>query len=267
MAGQLVDAQRYENGKIRECRDSLTIERPLQIRINGKPYSVTMRSPGDDLALVKGLLYTEGVATITDDDECRYTEERDIERGDVLAVNVEIPEVYLCNDVYEKRSLLASSSCGMCGQREFDHHDLDHPPLAPGDPLALARVHGMIETMRAGQHAFDETGSTHAAAVFDRCYEMLCLFEDIGRHNAVDKAVGHLLEHGTLDRAAILAVSGRVSFEIVLKAYRAGIAYLLAVSAPSSFAVEMGQRWGLSILGYCREGRCTVYSRPERVDV
>ncbi|MDA0991516.1 MAG: formate dehydrogenase accessory sulfurtransferase FdhD, partial [Verrucomicrobia bacterium] len=175
--------------------------------------------------------------------------------------------IYLCADVYEKRSLLASSSCGMCGQREFDQTDLDYPPLVIDSPLEMDKVAGLMTSMRQAQRTFDQTGSTHAAAVFDMTGNLICLFEDIGRHNAVDKAVGFLLENDDISQSHILAVSGRVSFEIVTKAYRANLPFILAVSAPSSFAVDMSQRWGMSVLGFCREGRATVYSNSENVKV
>jgi FdhD protein len=267
MSSDSVDAVRYEAGALNDCHESLTIERPLQIRINGKPFSITMVTPGDDLYLVRGLLFAEGVARFSDGSECRLSEDIDPETGVLQAVDASIPEIYLCDDVFTKRSLLANSSCGMCGQREFDETALDSPPLTPTAPLELGRVAAMIDAMRARQEIFEATGSTHAAAVFDAHYEMICLFEDIGRHNAVDKAIGFLLEKDALHRARVLTVSGRVSFEIVIKAFRAGIPYLLAVSGPSSFAIEIGQRFGMSILGFCREGRATIYSNPKNVKV
>ncbi|NQU40354.1 MAG: formate dehydrogenase accessory sulfurtransferase FdhD [Lentisphaerae bacterium] len=267
MSDQSVAALRYEHGELHERQDSLTVERPLQIRINGKPYSVTMRTPGDDTYLVMGLLFTEGVVNLADAHEGVLKEVCDGEGDTVAAVDITIPDVYLCDDVFEKRSLLASSSCGMCGQREFDESGLDDPPLKPGAPLQLGRIASMMKAMRAAQTTFTVTGSTHAAAVFDADYELMCTFEDIGRHNAVDKAVGFLLERDLLQRARVLTVSGRVSFEIINKAYRAGLPYVLAVSAPSSFAVDIAARWGMTVLGFCREERATIYSNRDNTQV
>ena len=249
---------------MRACEDALTVERPLQIKINSRPFSVTMRSPSNDQQLVKGLLYTEG---IVDPDAGDYscTEEFLADSREIISINVEVPEAYLCDSAFDKRSLLANASCGLCGQKELDIEALGVQALQPRATLDLSRVSELMEAMRNAQHTFSRTGSTHAAAIFGQDYDFICLHEDIGRHNAVDKAVGHLIEAGRLDKAEILCVSGRVSFEIVSRAYRARIPLLLAGSAPSSFAVEMSELWGITVLGYCRENRATVYSRAENV--
>ncbi|MCE9614743.1 MAG: formate dehydrogenase accessory sulfurtransferase FdhD [Lentisphaerae bacterium] len=266
MTDHVVDALRFERGSLQPSRDALTVELPLQIKLNGKAFSVTMRSPGADHYLVKGLLFTEGIV-LDGAGACTFHDELDPRSGTVTAIDVRLPPMYLCDRVYEKRALLASAACGLCGQREFDDAALEHPPLVPSHRLPLARVGAMVTRMRDQQHTFAQTGSTHAAALFDASDALLCVFEDIGRHNAVDKAVGYLLAHHLADRAQALVVSGRISFEIVSKAYRAGIPYLLAVSAPSSFAVDMSTRWGLTLIGYCRDGRCTIYSHPENVEI
>jgi FdhD protein len=266
MSSKSFHATRFENGQIRECEDPLTVERPLQIKINSRPFSVTMRSPGDDQHLVKGLLYTEGIVN-PDAGDYTCTEECLADSREIIAVNVEVPEAYLCDSAFDKRSLLANASCGLCGQRELDLEELGVQVLQPRESLALDRVTELMGAMRDAQQTFNRTGSTHAAAVFGWDYKLICLYEDIGRHNAVDKAIGRLIESRRLDEAEILCVSGRVSFEIVIKAYRARIPFLLAVSAPSSFAVEMSELWGISVLGYCREQRATVYSHAENVKV
>jgi len=259
-------AVRFDNGKRSESVEALTVERPLQININGRPFSVTMCSPGEDLHLVRGLLFTEGIVREGDGTGV-LSEQVDEDSGAVFAVNCEIPEVYLCENTYERRSLLASTSCGLCGQRELDIESLGRRVLSPQRPLALERVPALIERMCREQRTFSHTGSTHAAAAFSADEEFIHLSEDIGRHNAVDKTVGALIEKGELDRAEILVVSGRVSFEIVIKAYRAGMPFIVAVSAPSSFAVEIGERWGMTILGFCRGTRATVYCNSHNVGI
>ena len=264
MSSKSFTATRFENGQIRTCEDPLTIERPLQIKINGRPFSVTMRSPGNDQHLVKGLLYTEGIVN-PDAGDYTCTEEYLEKSREVIAIDVEVPEAYLCDSAFDKRSLLANASCGLCGKRQLDLEEFGFQALTPRTSLALDRVSELMGAMRDAQQTFDQTGSTHAAAVFDQDYQLICLHEDIGRHNAVDKTVGYLIESGQLDDTETLCVSGRVSFEIVVKAYRASIPFLLAVSAPSSFAVEMSELWGISVLGYCREQRATVYSHAENV--
>ena len=259
-----IDAMRYDDGVAGECIDDLTVEMPLQIKLNGRPFSVTMRSPGDDLHLVRGLLFTEGIVDSRSGDISFHLEEHP-ETGEVIAVSVKISEAYLCDSAFDKRSLLANASCGLCGQRELDIDALGKKALSPAEKLPIGLVPELMDRKRQAQHVFSRTGSTHAAAVFEMTGELICLYEDIGRHNAVDKAIGHLLESDSLGRAMILAVSGRISFEIVIKAYQAGIPFLLAVSAPSSFAVEMCRLWGMSILGFCRDSRATVYANPEQV--
>jgi len=220
-----------------------------------------MRSPGDDIHLVKGLLFTEGVVT-DGSDACAFTT-TSVHSDAITTIDVSVPPAFVCENAHEKRSLLATAACGLCGQREFDGALMGLPPLSAQAPLPLSRVSGMMADMRAAQQTFAETGSTHAAAVCDAGHHLLAVFYDIGRHTAVDKAIGWLLSENRLDDATALAVSGRISFEIVCKAYRARIPALLAVSAPSSFAVEMGERWGLTILGFCRDTRATVYTHPE----
>jgi FdhD protein len=263
MDGQTVKALRFEGGAVSSCEDALTVEEPLQITLNGEPHSITMRTPGSDDVLVRGLLFTEGVVR-TGGGACviRLTPAR--ADGTAAVAAVEIPAIYLCDRPHERRALLASAACGMCGQREFDERAWVAPPLGPAEPLPLARVAAMMASMREGQATFTRTGSTHAAAVFDVNGERVCLFEDIGRHNAVDKAVGFLLLNDQLPCAHALVVSGRISYEIVYKAYRAGIAFLLAVSAPSSLAVAASRRWGMTLVGYCRDTRATVYTHDEQ---
>ena len=266
MTNKLFNVACYKNGKTIPSQDYLTVEQPLQIKINRRPFSVTMRTPGNDQQLVKGLLYTEGIVDmLAGKYPCK--EEFLADSTEVMSINVEVPEVYLCDSTFDKRSLLVNASCGLCGQRELNIEEIGVQALNPYELLSLDRVSDLMDTMRGSQYTFNRTGSTHAAAIFGKDYKLICLSEDIGRHNAVDKAIGHLIERECLDDANILCVSGRVSFEIVVKAYRAKIPFLLAVSAPSSFAVEMSELWGISVLGYCREQRATVYSHPENIKI
>jgi FdhD protein len=233
--------------------EALTAEAPLQICINGEPFTVTMRTPGQDEALVRGLFYADGIANL-----------RPGVGRIALAENqadVRVPAVYLCEDWAGQRALLANSSCGLCGVRNF------HPPegeaLSLDTPFFPLQIPQLMAEMRSSQSLFVRTGSAHAAAIFDAAGELLSCHEDIGRHNAVDKAVGELLGRGALDRGCVLAVSGRVSYELVQKAWRAQLPILLAVSAPSSFAVEMGERLGVCVIGFCREDRATIYSASQ----
>ena len=248
-----LSALRFEGGDAQPTREALTAEAPLRISVNGEPFTVTMRTPGADAELVRGLFYADGIAIlrpgvgkiILDDD----------------AADVRIPPVYLCDDWASQRALLANSSCGLCGVRNFEAPEGER--LATDQPFDMLRIPQLMAAMRERQTTFSCTGSAHAAAIFGD--QFLTCYEDIGRHNAVDKAVGKLLARDALEDGQVLAVSGRVSYELVQKAWRARLPILLAVSAPSSFAVEMGERLGVCVIGFCRDQRATVYSCPEHV--
>ncbi len=165
-----------------------------------------------------------------------------------------------------RRNFFVTSSCGICGKAALDDVQVRCAPVAPGPQVPAEVVVGLPDALRAGQRVFDRTGGLHAAGLFDPTGRLESLREDVGRHNAVDKVIGEqvLREHVPLaDR--LLQVSGRASFEIVQKAAMAGIPIVSAVSAPSSLAVEAGERFGMTIVGFVRDGRCNVYSHPERV--
>jgi FdhD protein len=254
---------RYRAEGVEPVEDRLLREVPLQINLNGRPFSVTMRTPGADDALVRGLLFTEGI--VSRDATGWQTTQRTNESGLATVAEVTIPEIYVCERFYDRRSLVSSSSCGLCGLKEWGDPDPDAAPLQARGALTPALVETALRGMRARQQAFEATGGCHAAGAFDAAGSVLAVAEDIGRHNAVDKVVGMMLADGRLGEASLLTVSGRISFEIVSKAYRAGIPAIAAVSAPSTLAVEMGRRLGIAILGFCRDGRATVYSHPERM--
>ena len=264
MSSKSAKGIKYETGVATEVTDLLTVEAPLQVTINGNPFTVTMRTPGDDYRLVTGLLFTEGVVKQSKD-QFPYSEEKDPDSGVIVGVDLQIPEVFLCENLQAKRSLLINAACGVCGTRELADLNLTGEPLEPRDALDVGILPGLAETMRRRQRVFEETGGIHAAAAFRFDGECLCVFEDIGRHNAVDKVAGFLLETDDIGGADILFVSGRVSFEIVSKAWYAGIPYLVAVSAPSTLAVDMCEHWGMSLIAFCRETRATVYANPQNV--
>jgi FdhD protein len=243
--------------------DQLVVEEPLQITINGKPFSITMRTPGADEYLVKGLLLAEGVAQpegLEGPVELQqldgYTEAR-----------ITIPEIFLCQDLLEKRSLIATASCGFCGKREIADIGIDHQPLQPESKLDPAIIPALQKQMRERQAGFDATGGCHAAAAFTIGGDLIVLFEDIGRHNAVDKVVGYLADKRLIGDAAILFVSGRVSFEIVSKAIAAKFPFICAVSAASSLAIDTADRLGMTLIAFCRDERMTVYSNPQHINL
>ncbi len=252
----------YRQGAFSQTSDLLAAEAMLTICINAEPFTVTMRTPGHEEDLAIGLLFTEGVYRGPAAELKIEAEEWQTGHAP-SSLNVLIPGSGLMKDFSNNRNLVSASSCGMCGKTSVDD------PLPSGlntiDSIPAACIAGFFSEMRAMQKAFDESGGTHAAAVFNSAGEMLSMREDIGRHNTVDKVVGDLLFRQRLQEAAILLVSGRISYEIVSKTIAAGIPVLASVSAPSGLAVDMAAEAGLSLLAFCRGDKLTVYTHPERI--
>lgn len=251
---------RVEGGRGHLRTDALAVEAPLQIRINGAPFSVTMRTPGQDEWLVRGLLLSDGI--VHPDGILEQVEVGPCDGIDTADVSV--PPLYLCERVMRNQALVTHASCGYCGKKAFEGMVLPPRPLEAA-PLPESVFTQLEARLREAQPTFAASGGAHAAAAFTPAGACLCLFEDVGRHNAVDKVIGYLLFHDMLGEAAILQVSGRISFEIVNKACRAGIPYLSAISAPSSLAVEAAQASGLTLIAFNRQNRFTIYSHPENI--
>ena len=250
---------RYSQGEYQEVCDGLTVEEPLQININGKAFTVTMRTPGADDALVKGLLFTEGVVDFS---KHPFKAQIDFHQSPRFpkAYNLDIPEIYLCPDFSFDRSLLSSSSCGLCGKSELKEFDQNMEKISNTQALKAELLNTFPSLMKARQKVFSHSGGSHSASLFSYDGDFLVSHEDIGRHNAVDKVIGEMITADYRSKVAYMMVSGRISFEIVNKAYMAGIPCITAVSAPSSLAVRYGEMSGVSIVGFCRETRATVYS-------
>lgn len=255
-------ARRYEAGKATSVDDALVVEEILNISVNGAPYTITMRTPGFEAMHTRGILLTENVYTDRGADPSFTITARN-EQGFITAVNVDIPADRLQPGIAQQRNLLSVSSCGMCGKYEMAL-DLDGT-LALDAQLDAALVKPMFDEMAMHQHNFNHTGGCHAAALFDIQGQFLDCKEDIGRHNAVDKVIGSLLMQHRLDEAAALLVSGRVSYEIVNKAFRAGIPILCSVSAPSTMAVDYCRQAGITLLAFCRKDKFTVYTHEDRL--
>jgi FdhD protein len=167
-----------------------------------------------------------------------------------------------------RREFAVGASCGVCGKTSIDQIELACPVLLPGEPIPASLVAALPDRLRATQGTFDQTGGLHAAGLFDRVGTLMCTREDIGRHNAVDKVVGHLvLQRSRVPDGAVLVVSGRVSFEITQKAAMAGIGVVAAVSAPSSLAIQAATRLGVTIAAFVRAGALTLYTHPERISL
>jgi FdhD protein len=248
---------RITGGAKEHVLDELTLEQPLSIRIGGEPFTLTMHTPADEVDLVRGILYTEGVLKKKAGTIPMEIVERS-DAGFISAVNVPAEEVDLQSAQLNKRSLLSVASCGICGKTELS---IPEGRLeVEAEQLDSATVSRMFAAMKQKQSAYLTGGGSHGAAIFNSNVEMLSLREDIGRHNAVDKAIGALLNVGNLQQGRYLLVSGRVSYEIVVKCFAAGIPNLLAVSAPSSLAVDFCKELGIALYGFCRENRFTRYS-------
>lgn len=255
-----------------DFRDDLAVEEPLEIRVEGRSVAVTMRTPGHDDELAAGFLLTEGVVA---------------RRADIVAINpvaakqgggVEpnILDVRLTRpDAVDfarlTRHVFTASSCGLCGKATLAAVQGRTAGLGPdeGPKVKTAILQGLPATLAAAQATFQKTGGLHATGLFTADGSLLVSREDVGRHNAVDKVIGHLLLKGSIDPSSvILLVSGRVAFEIVQKALAARIAVVAAISAPTSLAVDLARSGGLTLVGFLRDGRMNVYAGADRlVDV
>ncbi len=256
--------------------DVVAVEEPLQIRLGDwgaterRDLTVTMRTPGDDFDLVAGLLVGEGFVHSADElATMRYCAGTDADGQQTfnvvdatLAAGVALPSARA------ERALVTTSACGICGTTSIDDVRKLAPqrPLDPAVRVTLDALLAMPDSLRAEQSLFARTGGVHAAGLFTAAGKLLCLREDVGRHNAVDKVVGWALREGRLPLdGTVLQVSGRASFELVQKALLAGIPLLAAVGAPSSLAVELAQEAGLTLVGFSRGASLNAYSHPERI--
>lgn len=234
--------------------DELTVEEALTIFLNHEPLTVTMQTPGNELELARGLLFTEGIwKNRKDEFPVRIVETNKL--GHITAIRVDMNSAD--TSAISKRSLLSVSACGICGKTEIDFASGQLDRIPDSD---FGLIPGMYAQMNQEQQAFLASGGCHAASAFNAQGELLAVREDVGRHNAVDKVVGALLFAGKLSEARFLLVSGRVSYEIIAKSFAAGIPVLAAVSAPSSLAVDFAKELGITLFGFCRENRMTRYS-------
>ncbi len=262
---------RLTDGVASSHGDTLVTEEPLEIRLDGRSLVITMRTPGDDFDLAAGFLVSEGVVTRHEQVRgIRYCAGATADQANTYNVvdvqldpDVEVPEFTL------ERNFYATSSCGLCGKASLDAVRTTatwtvHDDEVTIDPDLLATY---PDRLRSAQRVFDRTGGLHAAALFTEQGELVCLREDVGRHNAVDKLVGRALLDDRLPlRHTVLLVSGRASFELVQKAAMAGIPCLAAVSAPSSLAVDLAEETGMTLVGFLRGRSMNVYAGRHRVD-
>ena len=264
---------RWRDGTWDRRDDELAAEEPLELWLDGQPLSIVMRTPGNDLELTLGLLWAERVLTsLRQVTSVRISaeaaEDDPAVRVESILVESNRVDVRLCDGRGRRpqRSFVASSACGVCGATTVESLALDFAEVTPGPAVDPGLFLRLADELRAHQRLFVRTGGLHAAGLFDAGGRLLVLREDVGRHNAVDKVVGRALLDGMLPVSeAVLAVSGRGGYEIVQKAVAAGIPAVAAVGAPSSLAVATAHRFGVTLVGFLRDGRFNVYSRPERI--
>jgi FdhD protein len=258
-----VKAPPYSTGRIEVVRqpggrneeDALAVEEPLEIRIGGEPVAVTMRTPGQDEELALGFCLSEGLPP------------REARLPDDLAANTVDVDAPGFDPRRLRRSFYTSSSCGVCGKGALEAIAVEAPRVASDLRVSVELVASLPDELRAAQAAFAATGGLHATGLFTPEGELLCLREDVGRHNAMDKVVGWAFREGRLPVArALLCVSGRLSFELVQKAAVAGCPIVVAVGAPSTLACELAADRGVTICGFVRGGRANVYTETWRID-
>ncbi len=259
----------WQDGSVRRFQDYLVGEEPLQIRVGKFPLTVTMRTPGHDLELAAGFLFTEGLIRLREQIRSLEQSAGDGERDRGNVVQVELEGEAALNLEQTQRNFFAASSCGICGKATIEQvrvRGIEPPnPNLRLDPQVLCRL---PESLREAQAIFGRTGGLHAAGLFDTRGEMAALREDVGRHNAVDKVVGWALLAGKLPLSEnVLMVSGRGGFEIIQKACVAGIPVVASVSAPSSLAVQLARELRLTLVGFLRGKRFIVYAGEERLNL
>jgi FdhD protein len=257
-----VKAPPHSTGRVQVVRlpsgttepDAVAVEEPLEIRIGGRPVAVTMRTPGHDEELALGFCISEGL------------EPAGARLPDDLAANTVDVDAPGFDPARLQRSFYTTSSCGVCGKGALEAVAVEAPRVDAQLTLAAALVSELPSRLRAAQAGFEATGGLHATGLFTRDCELLCVREDVGRHNAMDKVVGWAHLSGRLPLGeSVLCVSGRLSFELVQKAAVAGCPVLVAVGAPSTLAVELAADRGVTLCGFVRDGRVNVYSEPWRI--
>lgn len=257
------EGYKFEKGSVAKVTDPLTVESPLQININGKSFTVVMQTPGAEKELATGLLHAENV--IKDFKIVNWEFERSKEQI-INQVNITTPDENLDEGFLSSRSLLSVSSCGICGKREIEDLNISGEKLPNQFVIQPDQIDTLFQTMQQHQKLFDLTGGCHGIAAFDKDLKLLSIHEDVGRHNALDKVIGELILTENLKSAKILTFSGRISYEMVTKAFRAKVPGIAAVSAPTTMAIEMAKEFGITVLAFCRNGKATCYSNPSRIN-
>lgn len=265
-----VDVTRLTASGIERTSDRIAAEEPLDIRLHGRSFAVIMRTPGSDRELAAGFLLSERIVRSGDDlgaiEHCRHPDNRRAHHVvDVFLRGSARSDVHAILE--RRREVIANSSCGVCGRSTIDELRADLDPLSFEGRVDVSIVRELPRRLRTTQAIFDETGGLHGAALCGADGAILASAEDVGRHNAVDKTIGALLLQDRLAAAApaVLMASGRVSFEIVQKAWTARVPIVAAVSAPTSLAIELAEDAGITLIGFVRDHGLTIYSHENRI--
>ncbi len=273
-----VEIDKYADGNITTAADILAIEEPLEMKlVHGKSQerqitnvSITMRTPGNDLELTIGFLFTEGIITHINQ---LQPEKFNGKYSMPNVIQIECDENLEIDKKLLQRNFYTTSACGVCGKASIDAiFSLTGAPKKKNDfIIAAATVIRLPELLSAHQEIFKHTGGIHAAALFSKDGLLLKMREDVGRHNALDKLIGSYLlkstDHNIIPEGSILLLSGRASFELIQKSAMAGISVISAVGAPSSLAVETAKRFGITLIGFSRHNRFNIYSNPHRIQL
>lgn len=266
-----VTALRLRGGHLEQVDDAVASEVPLEVRVDGRPYAVLMRTPGADRTLVAGFLLSERLIASADDlatiEHCTDSDLADDAAANTVSVSLtEEAGRRAVHLLASRRDVMATAACGVCGRTTLASMQLGLTPLASGLLRQSTVVASLTQRLRASQPLFAETGGMHAAAAFDADGTVVTSAEDVGRHNAVDKVCGALLLRDALPASSLtLCVSGRTSYEIVQKAWCAGIPVVVSVSAPSSLAVSLAGEAGITLVGFVRDGGLNIYTHAGRI--
>lgn len=254
----------FQDGKAKtSTRLDLIEEEPLSIRVQGKPYAVVMRTPGDEPAHAAGFALAEGILDSADDIETIGSCEGEV--TNVVTLTVTQARLSMITAVLERRGFVSQTSCGICGKELIEDLSQILRVLPDGPSIDLEEAYHCLESLEASQALYRRTLASHAAAVYTPAFELLSLAEDVGRHNALDKAIGKLLLEKTLDRAGILILSSRISYELVQKAARAKIPFIIAASRPTRLAVQLANSLNMTLASPSKESGIHVYCGTGRL--
>lgn len=262
--------------KVRESNsfpytDDISVEEPLEIRVSysaegkkeSKNISVTMRTPGNDVELAEGFLFTEGIISGCEQIKSIYSPQAECSRNNENVIIVELAEGFVPELMKADRNFYTTSSCGVCGKGSIESIrtvSAFHNHTKENTEVSLETLYQLSEKLQSFQNNFSATGGIHASGIFDLEGNLLALREDVGRHNALDKLIGYALSAGLLPlNNKILLLSGRASFELIQKAAMAGISIVAAIGAPSSLAVDLAKEFDITLLGFLRDNRFNIY--------